>query len=89
MAEADNIREMKAKLEQDRIKELEHEKALYEKSIAYKEALHGQLEDVENRKQAEYEQFLKEKAMVDAVVAKIMEEDERLGFPLSPMNFWF
>jgi hypothetical protein len=75
--ESERIQEMKRQLEQQRLKELENEKLAYERSLAYKDALQGQLAENETRKQAEYEQFLREKAMVDEIVRKILEEDER------------
>ncbi|KAJ3292805.1 mannosyl-oligosaccharide alpha-1,2-mannosidase [Rhizoclosmatium sp. JEL0117] len=77
LAEADAIREMNRKLEIENQKAFEAEKRTYEKSVAYQHALQSQLVDFENRKLDEYEQFLKEKAMVDAIVAKILEEDEK------------
>jgi hypothetical protein len=68
---------MKSQLELQRLKALEQEKKIYERSLTYQHALQSQLADSENRKQAEYEQFLREKAMVDEIVRKIAEEDER------------
>ena len=50
-------------------------KEAHERSINYHKELAKQLEDVENRKKQEYEQFLKEKAMVDEIVRKIARED--------------
>lgn len=47
----------------------------HERSINYHKDLANQLQDLENRKKQEYEQFLKEKAMVDEIVAKISRED--------------
>ncbi|KAJ3194601.1 mannosyl-oligosaccharide alpha-1,2-mannosidase [Entophlyctis luteolus] len=77
VAEAERIKEMNEKLARENQKALEDEKRAYEKSLAYQYALQTQLVEFENRKLDEYELFLKEKAMVDAVVAKILEEDER------------
>lgn len=48
-----------------------------ERAAAYNKALNAQLEELEVKKQDDYTQFLKEKAAVDAVVAKINEENER------------
>jgi hypothetical protein len=45
------------------------------RSINYHKDLANQLEDLENRKKQEYDQFLKEKAMVDEIVRKIVRED--------------
>lgn len=47
------------------------------KSEAYRRALHGQLEELEGRKIEEMAQFLREKAMVDEVVRKIVVQDEK------------
>jgi hypothetical protein len=47
----------------------------HERSIMYHKDLANQLQDLENRKKQEYEQFLKEKAMVDEIVLKIARED--------------
>ncbi len=49
----------------------------YQKARHYQQELAEQLEYKENQKKYEYEQFLREKAMVDDVVRKIMEENER------------
>ena len=48
-----------------------------QKRFQYREDLHEQLEDAEKRKKEEYQRFLEEKKMVDEVVRKIMEDDER------------
>ncbi|KAJ3329704.1 hypothetical protein HDU76_007345 [Blyttiomyces sp. JEL0837] len=76
-AEAERISEMNRQLEILRLKEMEQEQAKYERSLAYKEALQTQLSEHETRKLGEYEQFLKEKAMVDEIVRKILEEDAK------------
>lgn len=44
----------------------------------YQQELEKQLEEQERRKQDAYEEFLKEKLMVDEIVRKIYEEDEML-----------
>ena len=56
--------------------ELGKEKESHERSIQYHKALADQLANHEVRKQQEYEQFLREKAMVDEIVRKISAEDE-------------
>ncbi|KAI9363412.1 tumor suppressor, Mitostatin-domain-containing protein [Zopfochytrium polystomum] len=76
-AEAERIHEMNLQLEEQRRKELEQEQAMYERSLQYRDALQSQLADSDVRKQAEYEQFLRDKAMVDEIVQKILEEDSR------------
>lgn len=49
----------------------------YQQSQQYKQDLEHQLEDEQKRKQEAYEEFLKEKLMIDEIVRKIYEEDER------------
>ncbi len=57
-------------------KDIEKEKQAHERTLGYQKELAGQLAEHEARKQQEFEQFLKEKAMVDAIVRKIALEDE-------------
>ena len=69
-----------------RMKE-EAERAAYEQGIRdqgkaiemrrYKQDLHKQLEEKESNKQKAYEEFLKEKLLIDEIVRKIYEEDQR------------
>ena len=49
----------------------------YQESVRYQQELEKQLEEQERRKQEDYEEFLKEKLMIDEIVRKIHEEDER------------
>lgn len=60
--------------------EEEQQKLNIERSINYNLALTQQLEELEQKKQQDYEQFLKEKLLVDEVVQKINEENERYYF---------
>lgn len=48
-----------------------------EQTLDYQNALEAQLEELEEKKRMDYVQFLREKAMVDEIVKKIREEDER------------
>lgn len=57
--------------------EREKEKQRWEESVRYQEQLEGQLAEKERRKQEAYEEFLKEKLMIDEIVRKIYEEDQR------------
>ena len=59
--------------------ELEQQKELerIEQSIRYQEELEGQLEEQERKRQEAYEEFLKEKLMIDEICRKIYEEDQR------------
>lgn len=47
-----------------------------EQAVIYQQELEKQLEEQEHRKQEEYEQFLKDKLLIDEAVRKIHEEDE-------------
>ncbi|KAI8914432.1 tumor suppressor, Mitostatin-domain-containing protein [Gorgonomyces haynaldii] len=67
------------KIQQVKLEQLELEKQRknMERAAQYNDALNNQLQELEDRKKQEYETFLKEKALVDEVVQKIIEEDER------------
>lgn len=64
----------------------EHERAAKEESLAelrqneekimYQQELLKQLEEQERKKQGVYEEFLKEKLMIDEIIRKIYEEDQ-------------
>jgi hypothetical protein len=45
--------------------------------LRYKKDLHQQLEEKENAKHMAYEEFLKEKLLIDEIIRKIYEEDQR------------
>ncbi|XP_065661551.1 meiosis-specific nuclear structural protein 1 isoform X3 [Hydra vulgaris] len=60
-------------IKHDQIKERER----WEKSVQYQEQLESQLQEQEQTKQKQYEEFLKEKHMIDEIVRKIYEEDQR------------
>lgn len=57
--------------------EREKEKQRWEESVRYQHELEKQLIEKEKRKQEAYEEFLKEKLMIDEIVRKIYEEDQR------------
>ena len=65
--------------EYHRALEVEQEKEIqrWEESVRYQEQLEKQLTEKERRKQEAYEEFLKEKLMIDEIVRKIYEEDQR------------
>lgn len=42
----------------------------------YQQELEKQLEEQERKKQGVYEEFLKEKLMIDEIIRKIYEEDQ-------------
>ncbi|KAI8817754.1 tumor suppressor, Mitostatin-domain-containing protein [Fimicolochytrium jonesii] len=75
--EAELIAEMNERLEKQKQLELERDHQEYLKSLDYSKALNDQLLEQEARKEAEFEQFLKEKEMVDQIVRKILDEDAR------------
>lgn len=60
---------------EDAAKQREVEK--YREQIRYQQELERQLEEREEKKQQAYEEFLKEKLMIDEIVRKIYEEDQR------------
>lgn len=68
------------KVEHERATEAEQqrEKDRYREQIRYQQQLETQLEEQEQKKQQAYEEFLKEKLMIDEIVRKIYEEDQRL-----------
>jgi hypothetical protein len=62
------------KVEQD---ELDSQKRNQEKVVEYQKSLHKQVEENNQKQKEEYRQFLKEKAMVDEIVKKIQQENEK------------
>ena len=70
-------REMK--LEHERAEEAAQQREMekYREQIRYQQELERQLEEQEQKKQQAYEEFLKEKLMIDEIVRKIYEEDQR------------
>lgn len=75
--DAEIMRRMKLEAER-----AEHEEALrqQEKQVEnrrYKQDIHKQIEEKEESKQAAYEEFLKEKLLIDEIVRKLYEEDQR------------
>lgn len=70
-------REMK--IEHERAEEAARQREVekYREQIRYQQELERQLEEREEKKQQAYEEFLKEKLMIDEIVRKIYEEDQR------------
>uniref|UniRef100_A0A8W8NY34 Meiosis-specific nuclear structural protein 1 n=1 Tax=Magallana gigas TaxID=29159 RepID=A0A8W8NY34_MAGGI len=70
-------REMK--IEHERAEEAARQREVekYRAQIRYQQELERQLEEREEQKQQAYEEFLKEKLMIDEIVRKIYEEDQR------------
>ena len=74
-------RQIHARMEEEykRALEVEKQKEMqrWEESVRYQEQLEKQLAEKERLKQEAYEEFLKEKLMIDEIVRKIYEEDQR------------
>ena len=74
-------RQIHARMEEEykRALEVEKQKEMqrWEESVCYQEQLEKQLAEKERLKQEAYEEFLKEKLMIDEIVRKIYEEDQR------------
>ena len=67
------------KEQNDRAANAERERELerYKEMVRYQQELERQLEEQEQKKQQAYEEFLKEKLMIDEIVRKIYEEDQK------------
>lgn len=61
----------RAAVEQQKLEQNRHEEL-----VQYQRELEQQLMDKERKRQEAYEEFLKEKLMVDEIVRKIYEEDQ-------------
>lgn len=70
-------RHMKEQSERARETEREREMERYKEMVQYQQELERQLEEQEQKRQQAYEEFLKEKLMIDEIVRKIYEEDQR------------
>ena len=57
--------------------EKEEELRRHQQSLAYQRELESQLQDEEEKKKEAYDEFLREKQLVDQIVAKIYEEDRK------------
>ncbi|XP_076818490.1 meiosis-specific nuclear structural protein 1-like [Clavelina lepadiformis] len=67
------------KTEHARAEKAEHEREMekWQEGVRYQQELERQLEEKEHKKQEAYEEFLKEKLLIDEIVRKIYEEDRR------------
>ena len=74
--------------EHNRAEEVERQREMerYRESVRYQQELERQLEEQEEKKQQAYEEFLKEKLMIDEIVRKIYEEDQRYRSAASCWN---
>lgn len=68
---------MKSEQERAAIEQEKQEQRRYEELVRYQQELEKQLEEKERKRQESYEEFLKEKLMVDEIVRKIYEEDRK------------
>ncbi|XP_060715305.1 meiosis-specific nuclear structural protein 1 isoform X1 [Tachysurus vachellii] len=75
--QADIVRRMKSEEEQAAIEQEKQEQRRYEEVVRYQQELVKQLEEKERMRQESYDEFLKEKLMVDEIVRKIYEEDRK------------
>lgn len=75
--DADIAKRMKVEHERAQEAEALKECERWQESVRYQQELEGQLEEKEVRKQAAYEEFLKEKLYVDEIVRKIYEENQK------------
>lgn len=66
---------MKSKCERAASEQQKLEKKRHEELMQYQRELEQQLMERERKRQEAYEEFLKEKLMVDEIVRKIYEED--------------
>lgn len=66
---------MNSEQEQAASERLKMEQKHQQEMLKYQRELEKQLVDNERRKQEAYEEFLKEKLMVDEIIRKIYEED--------------
>jgi hypothetical protein len=67
---------MKSEHERASMEQEKQEYKRYEEVVQYQQELEQQLEEKEHKRQEAYEEFLKEKLMVDEIVRKIYEEDQ-------------
>lgn len=75
--DADIAALMKSEHERAEQAETAKEMERWQESVRYQQELERQLEEKELKKQSAYEEFLKEKLMIDEIVRKIYEEDQR------------
>ncbi|GFO29220.1 meiosis-specific nuclear structural protein 1-like [Plakobranchus ocellatus] len=74
--ESEIARHMKEQNERAENAEQQRELERYKEMVRYQQELERQLEEQETKKQQAYEEFLKEKLMIDEIVRKIYEEDQ-------------
>ncbi|XP_065841752.1 meiosis-specific nuclear structural protein 1-like [Oscarella lobularis] len=75
--ERDLTETMRSEHQKSKRAEEEKEKKRWDESVRYQQELEKQLDEQERKRQEAYEEFLKEKLMIDEIVRKIYEEDQR------------
>ena len=77
LEDAEIVKRMKAEAERAELEQAAIAQTKHQEMAQYKQDLHRQLEERERSKQAQYEEFLREKLLIDEIVRKIHEEDAR------------
>lgn len=80
---------MKDEHERSEMEKEKQEQKKYEEVVRYQQELERQLEEKERKRQEAYDEFLKEKLMVDEIVRKIYEEDQMWVFIFLKRIFFF
>lgn len=75
--DAEIMKRMKAEAERAAYEQGVRDQAQFVENRKYKQDIHKQIEEKEEAKQKAYEEFLKEKLLVDEIVRKLYEEDQR------------
>lgn len=86
--EAAIARKIKEELERAEMENEKQEQKRHEEVVRYQQDLEQQLEEKERKRQEAYEEFIKEKLVVDEIVRKIYEEDQMWVFFLSSCSFF-
>jgi hypothetical protein len=77
LEDAEIMKRMKEEAERAEAEQAARSQTKQAEMAQYKLDLHKQLEEKELDKQARYEEFLKEKLLIDEIIRKIYEEDQR------------
>lgn len=77
LADVETARRIRSETEKAELDRRQHEAIRQQEMIRYKQELERQLEEQVISKQKAYEEFLREKLVIDDIVRKIYEEDQR------------
>ena len=77
LEDAEIARRMRTETDKEEAERRQNEITRQQDMIRYKQDLQRQLEQRELDKQKAYEEFLREKLVIDEIVRKIYEEDQR------------